>query len=399
MAAKAIKVNVTKERIANALKTVNQGVQALCSLFPVNPRRLILYSSPDFYDNAWAFYHYLEKNGYLEKYDVVWLVYHPERLDASAAHFIPLNQYRSILKRSYYIATASCVIYTHNCPVFHQRKNQTLINTTHAASRLKSFKVGKYKKGTKWGDIILRCGQVGVDRYNQDIHLPLDRYQIIGMPRLDLLYEHEDCLDKVIDGYKGETVVISMETFKQNKNYDDSTSDDCYAINVVHTQEELVKLNRYLAEHSIILLVKIHHMQDLSFLDRVELSNIRYLTDEALTARGVQLYRLLECCHALLTDYSTIYFDYLLLDRPVGFMLADIEEYKRGFIIEDPTVEMPGEKLGNLEELIAFLQHVIDGEDPYSPQRIALRNVVFKYQDNLNCQRLMDLLLERKILR
>ena len=80
-------------------------------------------------------------------------------------------------------------------------------------------------------------------------------------------------------------------------------------------------------------------------------------------------------------------------------MLADIEEYKRGFIIDDPTVEMPGEKLGNLEELIAFLQHVIDGEDPYSPQRIALRNVVFKYQDNLNCQRLMDLLLERKILR
>ena len=118
-----------------------------------------------------------------------------------------------------------------------------------------------------------------------------------------------------------------------------------------------------------------------------------------MTARGVQLYRLLECCHALLTDYSTIYFDYLLLDRPVGFMLADIEEYKRGFIIDDPTVEMPGDKLRNLDDLIGFMQRVVDGVDDYSPQRLALRDVVFKYQDNLNCQRLMDLLLERRILR
>ncbi len=38
-------------------------------------------------------------------------------------------------------------------------------------------------------------------------------------------------------------------------------------------------------------------------------------------------YPLLSLCDALLTDYSSIYFDFLLLDRPMIFYPYDFEDY------------------------------------------------------------------------
>ena len=67
-----------------------------------------------------------------------------------------------------------------------------------------------------------------------------------------------------------------------------------------------------------------------------ELSRIRYLTDEWLHERGFTLHELLGESCALVTDVSSAYVDYLVLDRPIVHHFPDIEAYgqSRGFSIE-----------------------------------------------------------------
>ena len=63
----------------------------------------------------------------------------------------------------------------------------------------------------------------------------------------------------------------------------------------------------------------------------------------------------------LITDYSSVYVDYLLLDRPIVFSCPDLEKYKkdRGFVVEDPSLLMPGTLVRNQKELINSLRAFI----------------------------------------
>ena len=109
-----------------------------------------------------------------------------------------------------------------------------------------------------------------------------------------------------------------------------------------------------------------------------------------LDDKKVQLYELVENCDALLTDYSSIYYDYLFLNRPIGFMVGDLDEYKRGFIIENPMDEMPGDIIHNTSELKHFIRALLNGNDGHEEERLRLRSEVFLYFDNQNSKRLFE---------
>ena len=62
--------------------------------------------------------------------------------------------------------------------------------------------------------------------------------------------------------------------------------------------------------------------------------------------------------------------DYLLLDRPLGYVLADYNIYKeKGICIEDPLEYMPGEKIYNACDIRKFMKHLTDGTDSYRQER------------------------------
>ena len=110
--------------------------------------------------------------------------------------------------------------------------------------------------------------------------------------------------------------------------------------------------------------------------------------------KKVPLYSLVREADALITDYSSVYFDYLLLDRPIAFVLEDLGSYRgnRGFVVERPLDYMPGEKIYQKEELFSFLLQVEEGEDGYRQARAQIRDQVNYYQDGKNCERLLQLI-------
>ena len=108
----------------------------------------------------------------------------------------------------------------------------------------------------------------------------------------------------------------------------------------------------------------------------------------------MQLYELVAHADALVTDYSSIYFDYLLLNRPIGFTCDDMEAYggNRGFVVDNPLELMPGMKIQNYPEFVAFAEKVFAGDDGFREERERVNNLVNADQDGQSCAHLVSLL-------
>ena len=100
-----------------------------------------------------------------------------------------------------------------------------------------------------------------------------------------------------------------------------------------------------------------------------------------------QLYPLLGNCDYLLTDYSSVWVDYEIMDKPIGFVMDDIEQYRssRGFNFDNMDKILPGPILSSLDSLISFCET----PEKYNYKRTNLFN---EYKDNKSSQRLMEAL-------
>jgi len=68
------------------------------------------------------------------------------------------------------------------------------------------------------------------------------------------------------------------------------------------------------------------------------------------------MYTFLPRVAAMITDYSSLWADFLVLDRPMGFFCPDLAEYADGRGLDNEfTRELPGPLLQSDEELVDFL--------------------------------------------
>jgi CDP-glycerol glycerophosphotransferase (TagB/SpsB family) len=148
------------------------------------------------------------------------------------------------------------------------------------------------------------------------------------------------------------------------------------------------KLNDYLQNNNNLLIIKPHPIQiSLDIFD-----NIKIITDFDLNSRDIFLYELFNEVDALLTDYSSVYFDFLLTQKPIGFTIDDFDSYedKRGFVVNNPLEIMPGSKIRTFMELITFLKDLNNECDNYSEERKNINNLVNKYHDKNSTQRILE---------
>lgn len=351
----------------------------------------------DFQDSPREFYNYLIREQLNRHIKMVWLVKNPTKFkkDNKEKHVVFVNRNdnsrKNRLRLSFYLNTAKWFIFSHPYWFQNWREGQTVINTTHSIAQLKDANGQLAKK--RICDFVLCSSDYCRDIKMKSFGMNDDNYLIIGLPRIDVLAKNNKPF-KLINKDPNQKIVISMETFKQSKNWNDSKSNDKYAINVINTPEELIEFDTYLKANNMKLIVKIHHLQDMQYINFVKLNNIIYLTDEDLIERDIQVNELLAYSDVLLTDYSSVFYDYLVLDRPIGFMIGDIKEYDRGFISEKPLEEMPGAIINNFDELKEFLT-TVNEYDNYKADRKRIREKVYKYTDFNNSKRLFEWMCRR----
>jgi len=107
--------------------------------------------------------------------------------------------------------------------------------------------------------------------------------------------------------------------------------------------------------------------------------------------------KIIACADLLITDYSSIYVDFLLLNRPILFILFDAEEYTshRGLVVDpDSNIDMPGPKIQSVKEFINYIEGLEDGKDVYANYREHAKKKFYKYPDGKSCQRVWTFIIK-----
>jgi CDP-glycerol glycerophosphotransferase (TagB/SpsB family) len=96
----------------------------------------------------------------------------------------------------------------------------------------------------------------------------------------------------------------------------------------------------------------------------------------------------------LVTDYSSIFFDFLLLDRPIIFIPYDAHRYeaRRGFMFDYDTVT-PGFKSRTFGEFLRHLEESLSQPDAFALERVRVRELFHQSQERSACELITERLL------
>jgi CDP-glycerol glycerophosphotransferase len=116
-----------------------------------------------------------------------------------------------------------------------------------------------------------------------------------------------------------------------------------------------------LARQGLQVVVKPHPMDAADY----RTDGLTTLSDRQLEDAGTDLYRFMARCRALITDYSSIWTDFAVLDRPIVLFCPDLEHYRAGRGFSDGAISgyAPGPLLSTETELLDALRRIAAGED------------------------------------
>ena len=375
-------------------------LKKMMNLIPLTST-VILESNPDMSDNTYSLFHKMIERGYNDKYKFYWLVQNPDdfkNINIKNVYFRKWQPDTIIEKfeKLWLLYTAKFIIVC-NKYIEKRREGQVVAALGHGTI-LKSVK--QYKMIGPDCDFTLCPSDFFVDIYCDQLKLTKEQMFISGYPRNDLLFENSNKLNQVLPIDKFKKIIIWMPTFRKQKNSGriDSTFDFGLGIPIIYTVEDLVEINDVLASLDTLLILKLHPAQDTSVIKASSLSNLILLNDEALEKAGVKLYQILSDTDALITDYSSIYYDYLLLDKMIGITLDDFEVYseQNGFPFENVLDILKGNHIYTKEDLIHFIKDVSTENDNHQKERAAINEIVNKYRSGGYSDFVLDHLIKNK---
>lgn len=143
------------------------------------------------------------------------------------------------------------------------------------------------------------------------------------------------------------------------------------------------KMDSFLSENNSILILKVHPVLVKSFKP-AQFKNILFYHPTN------DIYPALTFTDCLITDYSSIYFDYLLLNKPIIFFTYDYESYIADDreLLFDFTEFTPGEICRNQAELENVMKKI--DTDVFRQKRAEILGIVFDYKDSNSSSRIWN---------
>lgn len=362
--------------------------------------RIVFESNPEFSCNTYPVYRYLLDEKHInEKYEIVWLVKDKEKYVRSELKnhmFLEYSKPDDPLKKKieylWTLATARALIYSNRLLGKYSR-SQYSICLMHGMPLKRTQEI--YRIDDLCDNVVCMS-----DFFEDDLAegFGISKKKLLPMdfPRNDLLFTDKD-VPAILKYDKYEKVFVWLPTYRKNKyqqQYD--IDENATGLPLLQTAAELERVNGWLNENHCLLIVKPHPIHAKQ-LKELKMSNIRVLTDRMLAAKGVQTNELLGRSDAMITDYSTVYYDYLLTEKPIGLTTDDVEEYiaKRGFFYDDVYSVLKGVHIGDAAALIRFFDDVKRGVDDTLEERREMKKRLHPYYRENTAAVIGDLILEK----
>ena len=203
-----------------------------------------------------------------------------------------------------------------------------------------------------------------------------ERIKVWGQPRNDVLFSSNSegkGLEEVFSGELPpyEKVVLYAPTFRDHEPTQLFPFQDM----------DRECLCQWLEEKKIFLCIRLHLYDQTGYqwiqeLDRTG-SRIRFLNED----RTVDIMEALKEFDLLITDYSSIYMDYLLTGKPILFLPYDQEAYLKERGMNFPYDQVtPGPKPKTFQEFLNSMEDLLYNHDGYVRQRESVNNFLNEIQ-------------------
>ncbi|MDO8226935.1 CDP-glycerol glycerophosphotransferase family protein [Bacillus cabrialesii] len=370
---------------------------------PKNKRMIIFesYLGKQFSCNPRAIYEYLQQNNSKYGFDMVWSVDRKYEHEFNRQGLKYSNRFT--LSWLWKMATAKYWVTNSRLPLWLPKPKKTIyIQTWHGTPlkrlandmdvvRMPGTTTEKYKKNfskesSKW-DIL-----ISPNRYSTEIFKRAFQFNntVIetGYPRNDILYQkdielYKEKLKKKLDlGRK--KIILYAPTWRDDNFYSKGNYKFDLNLNLEKIKKEL--------GNQVIILLRMHYLVNQDF----ELDDYKDFIKDVSDYPDIRdLYIISDI---LITDYSSVFFDFANLKKPILFYAYDLEYYRdrlRGFYF-DFELNAPGNVVDNTDNLIEELKKLLKNpklHDNYTQ----FYNEFCLYEDGKAAKRVVDKIFGKEI--
>jgi len=370
------------------------------NLYIKNRKNIIFSSFPDYSGNAKALYDFLSQDKF---YNTMWI----------------LNQkglQKGFYKKSFNglikIFSSKYIFTTHNSFIRIKSKKQIYINLWHGMPLKKmsymenNFNEKDISYNINNTDIMISTSVLTKSLLSSCFNIKANKIYITGQPRNDYLFikrnKSKNNLEKVLNMKinKEKKIIFYLPTFREGY-LNRSEGKKIENFNIFRFDSfNIREFIKFLEVNEILFIMKLHPYEEKYYkniLKDYKTENLKIIQQEKLTENYLDLYEVLGYSDLLITDYSSVYFDYLLIDKPVIFVPTDIEEYsqKRGFLLEPYDFWTPGPKVYNQDDLLNSILANLNEPNKYKKERNLINSMINYYKDNKSSERVWNLIKEK----
>ena len=293
-------------------------------------------------------------------------------------HKIPKNGiYAYSLKAISILLRSRILVFTHGSGDFFpfsppKTKHRKLVNLFHAIAVKEVGHKGNpvlIKESSQW-DYFVVSSSFEADFIKQQYALTNEQVVVLGQARNDIL-----CAKNAKPAEA--KIVLYAPTFR------DSTITELFPF----ADKDLPALDNFLGSKGMKIMIRLHINEEKTYRhskEYMQLENIFF----AGSAVHPSVNDILHWFDSLITDYSSIALDYLLLDKPIAYLAYDYESYlaERGFSF-DFHAHRAGPNISTQKDLQLFLNQK---EDTFATRRSELKNLFHQYQNGKSSERLFN---------
>lgn len=388
-------INHPVQTTKNAWTKLRRTISAVIFRIYYGNNIVLLESHHEFGGNSGALFRYMQKDPKYSGYTYVWFV--KDYVDGTfknTRRVLVFSFKNTSLKQQYLINHAK-VAFFDDVPVRAKGKGAKTIYLTHGA--------GPVLKNVKGIIVIpsyvfkaLCTSENIVDIESEQFSFPKEKFFICGQPRNDVLYEERVDISSAIRLDKSQINIIWLPTFRKARGTERNDSCSTYPLGLplIKNEDEFFYLQDELEKRNAHLLIKLHPLQDDSVITIQSTKNITILSNDVLVINRLDTNMLYPYFDAMISDYSSAPFDYMLLNRPLGYVIDDMDYYRLAIPEDDFNSRTPGNKIYTLNDFVSFIDAISKGIDEYKDERVRFTNYIHHFQDGNNCKRIIEMFLD-----
>lgn len=360
---------------------------------------IVFMSQPDFACNCHALWKYIKQN---TDYETAWIIKKIEYYQILQERGIKCAVYDTVEANEIISRADILIANSYTFLNINKREDQLLVNLWHG-SGVKAHDYYDHNLNPRhmiklknyFDKVDLMCVHSLDDRFKLAAMLNFDlrKVYVTGQARLDCVVKsHGKSILKKIFGEKilqYDHLIFFAPSYRSNMS---CHAGKIFSDNIFRLDDfDNNVLDEFLKKHNAAIIYKLHPIEQTAFAGRnFNMSEHCYeMTDSILFEQDVRYDEILNSFDVMVSDYSSIVYDYLLLNRPIVYLLPDFEEYKnsKGFVFNNISLYMPGEKAYDFENLLKALAEAFDNPDKYADLR---NNVImnrFDYTDDRSAER------------